>query len=421
MEALFNLPQERVISEFMCAKKRRRGGQLLYHGRLYVSQNYVCWRAKTITGATKDVVLHLGDLVHMSKSRHAMINPAIRIVARHKRYLFTSFFPFTMRDHACTIIAGQWALYDAAAVIQRKFRAHLSATGRTSKAKRFPFKILYKPAAILDEATGVARMSSQNDSVTDFGGDNDSSSGGGGGGQSAAEVADVADYDILSDLQNGVQGLDELPFKHIIKTFEVPTTVKQAYSILFSDSSPFTETVHLANQVRTSLTIATGPPHAARTLTAARHSRLSARPPRNRALFACPSFVTAGGDQSDDRQVAAERLGGRAKRQAGNACRLHHRRWSLARDHLRPEDRQPVVADQAGPRLLVPADWLALFGRARVPDALDDQGRALRRVLGDSEEVDCPPSRCALPSPHSPKARTRLSPAASTPALRTHS
>jgi len=107
MEQLFGLPSERVISEFVCAKKRRRGGQLLYHGRLYVSQNYVCWRARTITGATKDVVMHLGDLVHMSKSRHALINPAIRIIGRHKRYLFTSFFPFNMRDHAFTVITGQ--------------------------------------------------------------------------------------------------------------------------------------------------------------------------------------------------------------------------------------------------------------------------------------------------------------------------
>jgi len=251
MEALFNLPHERVITEFMCAKKRRRGGQLLYHGRLYVSQNYVCWRAKTITGATKDVVLHLGDLVHMGKTRHAMVNPAIRIVARHKRYLFTSFFPFTMRDHACTIIAGQWALYDAAAVIQRTFRAHLARTGRGKKAKKFPFKILFKPGAAMEQANGILRMVSAAESATDFGNDNDSSSGGGGV-QSVAEVelAEAADYEILSDLQNGVQGLDDQPYKHIIKTFEVPTTVKALYSLLLADSSPFTESVHLANQVR---------------------------------------------------------------------------------------------------------------------------------------------------------------------------
>jgi hypothetical protein len=252
METLFGLPHERVITEFMCAKKRRRGGQLLYHGRLYVSQNYVCWRAKTITGAVKDVVLHLGDLVHMDKTRHAMINPAMRIIARSKRYMFTSFFPFTMRDHAFTVIAGQWALYDAAAVIQRNLREHLTRTGRGRKVRSMPFKLLYKPGAVMDQATGISQQPSVAESVTEFGNDNDSSSGGGveqsvAGG---ADVGDVADFDILSDLQNGVQGLDELPFKYIIKTFEVPASVKQLYSLLLSDASSFTETVHLANQVR---------------------------------------------------------------------------------------------------------------------------------------------------------------------------
>lgn len=248
MELLFNLKGERVISEFMCAKKRRRGGQLLYHGRLYISQNYLAWRAKTITGATKDVVVHFGDFVHLSRSRHGLVNPAIRLIARHKRYLFASFFPFTMRDHALTILSGQWALYNAAAVLQRAFRKHLVRAGRSKLVRKVPLKLLFKPGRVLDSATGLQRFGSTTESTLDFGGESSS-----GGAQDASiagtDVADMADFDILSDLQNGVQGLNELPFKHIVKTFEIPTSLKGAYCLLLSDSSAFTETVHLVNQV----------------------------------------------------------------------------------------------------------------------------------------------------------------------------
>lgn len=251
MEALFKLPEERVISEFVCAKKRRRGGQLLYHGRLYVSQNYVCFRAKTITGATKDVVLHLGDFVHMGKSRHAMINPAIRIIARHKRYFFTSFFPYAMRDHASTIIAGQWALFNAAVLIQRSLRAHLARAGRGGGTARFPFKLLYRPCITLDRVDGVPLVDARSESrAEDFGADNWYSFDNGYASVAEPEPSDATDRAILSDLRNGVHGLDEQPFQHIIKTFEIPTTLKRACELLLSDSSAFTEGVHLANQVR---------------------------------------------------------------------------------------------------------------------------------------------------------------------------
>jgi hypothetical protein len=232
MEQLFGLKGERVISEFMCAKKRRRGGQLLYHGRLYISQNYLAWRAKTITGATKDVVLHFGEFVHLSRSRHGLVNPAIRLIAREKRYLFTSFFPFTMRDHALTILAGQWTLYNAAAVLQRGFRKHLSRSGRAKLVRKVSLRLLFKPGCVLNSAIG-----------------RESSSGGAGASIAGTDVADMADFEILSDLQNGVQGLNEIPFKHIIKTFEIPTSLKGAYCLLLSDSSTFTEAVHLVNQV----------------------------------------------------------------------------------------------------------------------------------------------------------------------------
>jgi hypothetical protein len=247
MEQLFGLKGERVISEFMCAKKRRRGGQLLYHGRLYISQNYLAWRAKTITGATKDVVLHFGKFVHLSRSRHGLVNPAIRLIAREKRYLFTSFFPFTMRDHALTILAGQWTLYNAAAVLQRGFRKHLSRSGRAKLVRKVSLRLLFKPGCVLNSAIGLQRFGSTTESTLDFGGE--SSSGGAGASIAGTDVADMADFEILSDLQNGVQGLNEIPFKHIIKTFEIPTSLKGAYCLLLSDSSTFTEAVHLVNQV----------------------------------------------------------------------------------------------------------------------------------------------------------------------------
>jgi len=238
----------------------------------------VCWRAKTITGATKDVVLHLGDLVHMGKSRHALINPAIRIVARQKRYLLTSFFPFTMRDHAFTIIAGQWALYDAASVVQRQFRAHLKRSGRGKKAKHFPFKILYRPVIAMDSATGIARFVSTSETMTDFGGDGE------GSWSCDNEIGGAADLEILSDLQNGVQGLDETPFKHIIKTFEVPSTMRQVYTALLSDSSPFTEDVHLKNQVATDVKIGKWRP-----------SAQADEPSRDQAANGVTSATSAGG------------------------------------------------------------------------------------------------------------------------------
>jgi len=244
MEQLFGLKQERVISEFICAKKRRRGGQLLYHGRMYVSQNYVCWHARTITGQIKDVVIHLSDMVHLFKSRHAMINPAVNVVTRKKRYLFTSFFPFTMRDHAATIIEAQWSLFNAATIIQRAARARQARMGFKKSAKKVPFKLLFKPAV---DCVGGSVKGPGDELLAMI---RDDSSGGPETEPSIAgtDVGDVLDFDILSDVQNSVQGMSEDSFKTHVATFQLPVSVKQAFNLLLADGSSYTQTVHLDNQ-----------------------------------------------------------------------------------------------------------------------------------------------------------------------------
>lgn len=402
MEQLFGLKGERVISEFLCAKKRRRGGQLLYHGRLYVSQNYVCWHARTIVGATKDVVVPFGELVRLHKSRHAMINPAIHMLTRQKRYLFTSFFPFTMRDHAFTIIEAQWALYNAAVVLQRRTRELLVAKGRLPATALLSRKLIFKP---IPSTTLVGKSISEE--LIDLG-DDDSSNGQPASAAGTADIGDVLDLDILSDLQAGVQGMHEEPLKHVLKTFELPVSVKQAFALLFSDGSDFTSGVLLPNQVRAAARRRSSAAAQACSRTRAHRTRAHPRgrcggaghAPHRRARPArLPRASPAGGVQGECGQVAAldERGGhqpGREQRRRGHERGQAVRR-AHARGELRAEDRQPALADQAGARLLGAALRLAALGRVPSRDLLGGEGRALLRRVGHPQQVARPPARWA--------------------------
>ncbi|KNC55132.1 uncharacterized protein AMSG_10734 [Thecamonas trahens ATCC 50062] len=99
----FNLPtSEQLIQDYTCAFQR----DVLVHGRMYVSQNYVSFCA-TVFGWVTLVIIPFAEIVAIEKRNAALVFPnAIAIRTRRKdKYFFASFI---VRDSAFRTLTFLW-------------------------------------------------------------------------------------------------------------------------------------------------------------------------------------------------------------------------------------------------------------------------------------------------------------------------
>ncbi|XP_073824836.1 GRAM domain containing 1B [Musca autumnalis] len=92
---------ERLIVDYSCALYR----DLLIQGRLYISQNYVCFHAN-ILGWETCLVIKWKDVTSITKEKTALVIPnAISISTLNENYFFSS---FTTRDKTFLILFRVW-------------------------------------------------------------------------------------------------------------------------------------------------------------------------------------------------------------------------------------------------------------------------------------------------------------------------
>ncbi|XP_064470433.1 protein Aster-B-like isoform X2 [Ornithodoros turicata] len=83
-----DLPEtERLIVDYSCALQR----DILVHGRLYVTQNFICFYANIFRWET-NVVIRCRDITSMTKEKTARVIPnAVQVCTDHEKHFFTSF------------------------------------------------------------------------------------------------------------------------------------------------------------------------------------------------------------------------------------------------------------------------------------------------------------------------------------------
>ncbi|XP_046852100.1 protein Aster-B-like isoform X3 [Xenia sp. Carnegie-2017] len=83
-----NIPEsEKLVTDYSCALQR----DILVHGRLYVSQNWLCFHAN-IFGWETLVTIDLQNVTSLTKEKTALVIPnAIQVWTEAEKYFFTSF------------------------------------------------------------------------------------------------------------------------------------------------------------------------------------------------------------------------------------------------------------------------------------------------------------------------------------------
>lgn len=93
--------EERLVVEYSCAIQR----DILVHGRLYVSQNYLCFYANIFRWETQ-VTIRWKDVTSLTKEKTALVIPnAILVHTNTDRHFLTS---FTARDKAFLMLFRVW-------------------------------------------------------------------------------------------------------------------------------------------------------------------------------------------------------------------------------------------------------------------------------------------------------------------------
>ncbi|KRT80928.1 hypothetical protein AMK59_6192, partial [Oryctes borbonicus] len=92
---------ERLVVDYSCALQK----EILVHGRLYVSQNYLCFYAN-IFGWGTTVSIKWKDVSAITKEKTALVIPnAILIMVKNEKYFFTS---FVARDKTYLMLFRVW-------------------------------------------------------------------------------------------------------------------------------------------------------------------------------------------------------------------------------------------------------------------------------------------------------------------------
>lgn len=98
---IFELTHEELLEDFSCAYQ---SDKLLYHGRMYVSRNYVCFHSQIFKKTIK--ILEFKDIQDVQKKNTAIVFPnALELTAKNRKFLFASFL---YRDQAYKLLADLW-------------------------------------------------------------------------------------------------------------------------------------------------------------------------------------------------------------------------------------------------------------------------------------------------------------------------
>ncbi|KAF9443274.1 hypothetical protein P691DRAFT_809200 [Macrolepiota fuliginosa MF-IS2] len=99
-----NIPEgDYLIEDYGCALQR----EILIQGRLYISENHVCFHAN-IFGWITDLSIPMYEITHLEKRMTAFVIPnAIQITTRQAKYTFASFLS---RDTTYDVIYNIWRL-----------------------------------------------------------------------------------------------------------------------------------------------------------------------------------------------------------------------------------------------------------------------------------------------------------------------
>ncbi|KAI0082130.1 GRAM-domain-containing protein [Panus rudis PR-1116 ss-1] len=99
-----NIPEgDYLIEDYGCALQR----EILVQGRLYISENHVCFHAN-IFGWVTDLVIPMHEVIQLEKRMTAFVIPnAIQISTRNTKYTFTSFLS---RDTTYDVLYNVWRL-----------------------------------------------------------------------------------------------------------------------------------------------------------------------------------------------------------------------------------------------------------------------------------------------------------------------
>ncbi|XP_045482958.1 protein Aster-B-like isoform X1 [Harmonia axyridis] len=92
---------ERLVVDYSCAVQK----EILVHGRLYVTQNYLCFYAN-IFGWETNIVLRWKDVTAITKEKTALVIPnAVLISTKTEKFFFTS---FVARDKVYLMLFRVW-------------------------------------------------------------------------------------------------------------------------------------------------------------------------------------------------------------------------------------------------------------------------------------------------------------------------
>ncbi|CAL1694873.1 unnamed protein product [Somion occarium] len=103
-EMFSNIPEgDYLIEDYGCALQR----EILIQGRLYISENHVCFHAN-IFGWVTDLCIPMHEVIQLEKRMTAFVIPnAIQIITRTAKYTFTSFLS---RDTTFDVMYNVWRL-----------------------------------------------------------------------------------------------------------------------------------------------------------------------------------------------------------------------------------------------------------------------------------------------------------------------
>lgn len=88
-------------ADYSCALQK----DILHHGRLYVTQNFLCFYAN-IFGWETNVTIKWKDVAAITKEKTALVIPnAVLICTRNEKYFFTS---FAARDKSYLMLFRVW-------------------------------------------------------------------------------------------------------------------------------------------------------------------------------------------------------------------------------------------------------------------------------------------------------------------------
>eukprot|EP01028_Stygiella_incarcerata_P006672 TRINITY_DN271_c0_g2_i1.p1 TRINITY_DN271_c0_g2~~TRINITY_DN271_c0_g2_i1.p1 ORF type:complete len:961 (-),score=278.10 TRINITY_DN271_c0_g2_i1:73-2697(-) len=228
----FGLPEsERLIDDFSCAVK----GKILLHGRLYISQNFVCFFSNIFEHKTK-IVIPFSDISSIKKRRFVKVFPnSIEIVTSEKKYFFASFM---FRNQVFNMLAQLWTVHLKLSGKNPKDFIDSSSLKKTGKIPE-PGKVEASPAPHLHGGKEEESDDSDDDSPPDVGDTiedfSDLEEEGGG---------DVGDVKNLPPEMEAFVKAGPPPDMRLLLEAEFPIPLKKLFDLIFHDKSAFFEEFH---------------------------------------------------------------------------------------------------------------------------------------------------------------------------------